>query len=332
MSVIFSYAEKMRASRLLSILILLQLRGRLTAEALAREFEVSVRTIYRDIDALSAAGIPLYGDSGPNGGYQLLDGYRTRLTGLGSDEAEALMLIGLPQVAASLGLGTAASRARDKLLAALPGDAGDEAERIAARFHLDALDWYRSTRPVPFLPEVARAVLDRRAVRMTYQSWRARREWQVDPWGVVLKAGNWYLVGLGAGKTRSFNVADIHALEVSEATVTVPANFDLATWWDTYIARFEERLRPGRARLRASPRGIERLRLLGPFAGIAIAAARAPDPEGWIELVLPIETIASAAPMMLGIGPEIDILDPPELREAVRELASEVQRRIDATD
>lgn len=320
----------MRASRLLSILIMLQLRGRLTAEILAAEFEVSTRTIYRDIDALSAAGIPLYGDSGPNGGYQLLDGYRTRLTGLGPDEAEALLLIGLPHVATSLGLGNAAVRARNKVLASLPGGAGDEATRIAARFHLDAVDWYRSTRPVPFLPDIARAVLDRRQVTMTYQSWQARREWLVDPWGVVLKAGNWYLVGFGAGKTRSFNVADIHALDMTETTVAVPADFDLAAWWDAAMAQFEERLRPGRARLRASQLGIQRLRLLGPFAGTAIATAQAPNPEGWIELVLPIETIASAAPMMLGIGPEIDILDPPELREAVRILASEVQLRIDA--
>ena len=319
----------MRASRLLSILILLQLRGRLTADALAREFEVSVRTIYRDIDALSAAGIPLYGDSGPNGGYQLLDGYRTRLTGLGLDEAEALFLIGLPQLAGSLGLGTAAARARDKVLAALPGTTGDEAARIAARFHLDTGDWYRSMRPVPYLPAVARAVLDRRAATMTYRSWRARRDWRVEPWGVVLKAGHWYLVAFGHGKPRIFTVADIESFEAGDEAVTIPHAFDLAAWWGAETARFEERLRPGRARIRASRLGIERLRLLGHFAGTAIAAAPPPGPDGWTEILLPVEVTSAAAPMLLGIGPELDILDPPELREAVRDLAAQVQRRIE---
>lgn len=318
----------MRASRLLSILILLQLRGRITAQALADEFEVSVRTIYRDIDSLSAAGIPVYGDSGPNGGFQLLDGYRTRLTGMGRDEAEALLLIGMPHEAGAMGLGTASERARRKVLAALPGDAGAQAQRIAARFHLDTLDWYRSARPVPFLTRVARAVLDRRALHIDYQSWTARREWQVEPWGLVLKAGNWYLVARGGGKTRIFNVADIHALEAGSDCGAAPPDFDLARWWAEAMERFEEQLRPGRARLRASPIGIQRLRLLGAFAGRAIAAAPPPDAQGWTELTLPVESIASAAPMLLGVGPEIDIVEPADLREAVRNLARQVLERL----
>lgn len=184
----------MRASRLLSILILLQLRGQLTAEYLAEEFEVSVRTIYRDIDALSAAGVPVYGDSGPGGGFRLFEGYRTKLTGLDSDETEAMLLVGLPGAARAMGLGDAATRARNKLLVALPGTGGDEANRIAGRFHLDTADWYRAARPTPFLTQVARAVLDRQLLAMTYQSWTVRRDWTIEPFGLVLKAGNWYLV------------------------------------------------------------------------------------------------------------------------------------------
>ncbi len=192
----------MRASRLLSILILLQLRQRLTAEELAEEFEVSVRTIYRDIDALSAAGVPVYGDRGPGGGFQLLDGYRTKLTGLDASEAEAMLLIGLPGEAQAMGLGDAATRARNKLLAALPKAGSEEANRIAGRFHLDSRDWYRAARPTPFLSRVARAVLDRRLLTMTYDSWKARADWRVEPLGLVLKAGHWYLVGRGHGKVR----------------------------------------------------------------------------------------------------------------------------------
>src|SRR5256885_7539794 len=127
----------MRASRLLSILLLLQTRGRMTAQALADEFEVSVRTLYRDIDQLSAAGIPVYADRGRSGGFQLMDGYRTKLTGLTRSEAEVLFLSGLPGPAAQLGLSDLLSAARLKLLAALPPGMQPDAERIAQRFHLD---------------------------------------------------------------------------------------------------------------------------------------------------------------------------------------------------
>ena len=158
----------MRASRLLSILILLQLRQRLTAADLAAEFEVSERTIYRDIDALSAAGVPVYGDRGPGGGIQLLDGYRTRLTGLSANEAEAATMIGLPGPAAELGLGAATSAARNKLFAALPGGGGALADRMATRFHLDPVDWYRGHDALPHLPLIARAVLDQHRLSMRY--------------------------------------------------------------------------------------------------------------------------------------------------------------------
>jgi predicted DNA-binding transcriptional regulator YafY len=318
----------MRASRLLSILILLQLRGRLTAEELADEFEVSERTVYRDIDALSAAGIPVYGDRGPGGGFQLLDGYRTKLTGLDADEAEAMLLIGLPDEAQAMGLGSAASRARNKLLASLPKAGKEEANRIAGRFHLDTADWYRAARPAPFLAAAARAVLDQVRLRMTYKSWSATRDWMVEPYGLVLKAGSWYLVAEGRGKVRIFNVADIQTLAPTPERFHPPAGFDLPTWWAKSTRAFESRLRPGTARLRASPIGLQRLRLLGSFAGEAVAKAGPPDAEGWRAIDLPLETLSSAAPMLLGIGPEIDVIEPEELRAEIGRLAAEVIDRM----
>jgi predicted DNA-binding transcriptional regulator YafY len=317
-----------RASRLLSILILLQLRTRLTAEALAREFEVSVRTIYRDIDTLSAAGVPIYGDRGPGGGFQLVDGYRTRLTGLADDEAGAMLMIGLPEQARALGFGDAATRARNKLLAALPKAGSDEASRIAGRFHLDTVDWYRSARPVPHLTAIARAVLDRRRLEMTYESWTATRDWSVKPLGLVLKAGHWYLVAHGAGQRRIFSVADVKACAIRDETFDEPAGFDLPGWWGEQMRAFEARLRPGTAKLHASPIGLRRLRLLGAFASEAVSKAGPPDAAGWRAVDLPLETIDAAAPMLLGIGPEIDVIEPPQLRTAIGALARAVARRM----
>lgn len=317
----------MRASRLLSILILLQLRMRLTAEQLAEEFEVSVRTIYRDIDALSAAGIPVYGDRGPGGGFQLLDGYRTRLTGLAADETEAMMMIGMPGPAAALGLGAAAARARGKLLAALPQAGSAEAGRMAARFHIDAAGWYQADAPPSCLPAIARAVLDQRVVAMTYESWTGVREWRIEPYGLVLKAGVWYVVGWGANKVRIFRISNILSHAVADEAFDRPADFDLPRYWAAELQRFETDLRKERAVLRASAEGLKRLARLGAYAADAVAAAGAPGADGWSPVALSIETIDQAALDLLGIGPEIEVVAPPALRDCLRVLAEAVAAR-----
>ena len=317
----------MRASRLLSIVVLLQVRGRLTAEDLAEEFSVSVRTIYRDIDDLSASGIPVYGDRGPGGGFQLFEGYRTRLTGLAADEAQALFMIGLPGPAAALGLGSASARAGRKLLAALPPSLGEDAGRIGTRFHLDPIDWYHAAEPVPHLPALGRAVLDQRSVAMKYESWTTTREWQVDPLGLVLKAGAWYVVAQTAKGTRIFKVSKIHHLTVQDTPFERPDDFDLAAHWSAELERFESSLRPRKASLRASPAGLARLKHLGAYAAQAASGAAPPDPDGWARVVLPIESVNQAALALLGLGPEIEVLEPEALRERLRGLAEDVARR-----
>jgi predicted DNA-binding transcriptional regulator YafY len=317
----------MRASRLLSILMLLQLRDRLTAEALAVEFEVSVRTIYRDIDRLAEAGVPVYADRGPGGGFRLIDGYRTRLTGLAADEVEALLMIGLPGPAAALGMGPAASNAGRKMLASLPRSSGDMAGRMGARFHLDPVDWYRDDEPLQQLPAIARAVLDQSVLAMTYDSWRGVRERVVEPLGLVLKAGAWYLVARSEGVARIYKVANILRHEVRDTHFERPADFDLAAWWSSETARFEAGLRTGTAQLRATALGLKRLSQLGAFAQRAVKTAGPVDDEGWSCLSLPIETLDHAALTLLGIGPEIVVLAPEALRLRLRDLAADVVHR-----
>ena len=228
----------MRASRLVSILLLLQTTGRRTAGQLAAELEVSVRTIYRDMESLHAAGIPLYGDAGHRGGYQLLDGYRTRLTGLSADEANALFLSGLPGPAAELGLGAVLAAAQLKVRAALPPDLAARAGRVQARFHLDAPGWYAEADDVPLLPAVASALWRGRVLQVRYRRWKAPTDVdrRLEPYGLVLKAGRWYLVA--GPRPRTYRVDQILALHERDEECAIPAGFSLAAYWQSYTAEF----------------------------------------------------------------------------------------------
>jgi predicted DNA-binding transcriptional regulator YafY len=314
----------MRASRLLSILILLQLRGRLTAEELADEFEVSERTIYRDVDALSMAGVPVYGDRGPGGGFALLDGYQTRLTGLAADEAEAMPMIGLASAARDLGLGNAASGARQKLFAALPQNRLQSADRVAERVHFDPVDWYRAAEPLPHLPTIARAVLDQQRVAMRYTSWKGSLAWEVEPLGLVMKAGIWYLVALGHGKVRIFRLSNMDEVTVLAEGFVRPDAFDLPGWWAAEQARFDAELFSEVARLRVSSLGRQRLAALSPRGARAV---RNCPPGGWVEVEMHIENSDHGAREMLGLGAEVEVLAPASFRKRIQTLAAGIMAR-----
>ncbi len=203
----------MRASRLVQLLLLLQANGRMTAAQLAERLEVSVRTIYRDLDALSSAGVPVYAEPGPGGGCQLVDGYRTRLTGLTADEAQAMALSGLPGAAAELGLGTVLAAAQIKVEAALPPELRGRAVRMRERFHLDAPGWFKRAEEVPHLATLAQGVWEERRIEITYQRWDHERGEQrrtrrvINPLGLVLKAGTWYVVATARGEHRTYRVS-----------------------------------------------------------------------------------------------------------------------------
>ncbi|MEV0191746.1 YafY family protein [Kitasatospora purpeofusca] len=299
----------MRASRLVTLLLLLQNRGRMTARQLAEELEVSVRTVYRDVEALAAAGIPLYGDAGHAGGYRLLDGYRTRLTGLTGDEAQAVFLTALPEAAAQLGLGEALTTARLKLDAALPAALREHAGRIRQRFLLDAPGWYGDAdrAPHPHLAAVATAVWERRAVLLRYRRWRAPEEIErrIEPYGLVLKAGRWYLVAGGASGLRTYRVDQILGLRLLDEHSDAPAGFDLAAHWHAHVADFRARLHTGEALVRVTAEGARRLGL-----------TRSGGDE-WTEARVPIESVEHAHGEFLRLGADVEVLAPAELRERI---------------
>ncbi|SDX66819.1 Predicted DNA-binding transcriptional regulator YafY, contains an HTH and WYL domains [Saccharopolyspora shandongensis] len=309
----------MRAGRLLSLLLLLQNRGRMTADELAAALEVSVRTVYRDVQALIAAGVPVYGEAGHAGGYALLDGYRTRLTGLTAAEAQALFLAGLPGPAAELGMGSVLAAAELKIEAALPVALQDQVRRIRECFHLDAPGWYRQADEVPHLPTVAAAVWERRAIRVRYRRWHTPQlvERRLEPYGIVLKAGRWYTVARAGDDLRTYRIGQILDLEPLDEVFDPPARFDLARHWQSHTARLQDRLWQGEAEIRISPVGITRLQDVAAQAVLDGVNQGKLEPGGWRRAVIPIESLAHAEAELLRLGPEVEVLAPSELRERI---------------
>jgi predicted DNA-binding transcriptional regulator YafY len=303
----------MRASRLISVLMRLQAQGRVSATALAEELEVSARTIYRDVDQLNAAGIPVVADRGRNGGFQLLGGYRTQLTGMTEAEAETLFLAGLPGPAAELGLAKLMAVARTKLMAALP--AGKAADRVASRFHLDATGWFRANEPVALLPTIAQALWNSRYLNIHYKSDQVERVRKLGPVGVVLKAGIWYLVAQNGQAFRTYRVGRISQAISLEESYPRPANFDLAAYWKQSSEAYERSTYSATATVQLSPRGRAILDLLGPY--VVDAAARTagkPDKRGWVRCEIPVEPAENGIHELMRLGRHVKIVAPAALR------------------
>ena len=313
----------MRASRLLSILMTLQLRGRVSARELAERFEVSKRTIYRDVDELAASGVPIYADRGAQGGFALRAGYRTELTGLDAGEAEALLLAGLPAAAADLGLAEPASVARLKLLSALPEAAGERARRVADRFHLDPADWYRRPASPPQLAPVARGVWEAKRLRVLYESWEKTAWRVVEPLGIVLKSGEWYLLAGSVARPRIYRLSKMRDVSVLEEPFERPAAFVLAQAWRTAVEKFEAGLRRGTAVLRVGPTALSLLDRL-PADIVEPLRAATPDANGDRTASVPIESVDFAASQLIMMGDGIEVLEPAALRDAIVSRAGRV--------
>ncbi|MDX6742272.1 YafY family protein [Actinocorallia sp. A-T 12471] len=310
----------MRAARLISLVLLLQSRGPLTAAEMAAELEVSERTLYRDMQALADAGVPVYAEQGRHGGYRLVGGFRTRLTGLTREEAEALFLTGLDGPAGQLGLADAAASARLKLLAALPEPFREAPDRTGRRFHLDIPGWWTDASPPPLLAELAEAVWTDREIALGYRATTRT----VLPYGLVLKGGVWYLVAAVGEQFRTYRVDRIFSVAETGAVFARDPGFDLAAHWAERSAEFVASMCHEEITVRLSRRAVRGLRRVAepPAVERALASLGAPDGRGWAVAVLPVENLDVAFDQVLRLGAEVEVLAPPELRARVGEAAA----------
>ncbi len=317
----------MRSSRLVSVLMLLQARPRVTARELARELDVSLRTVYRDVEALAAAGIPVYAEQGRAGGYQLVDGYRTRLTGLTEDEALSLFMVGLPGPAAALGLSAEAASAERKLLAALGPEQRVRAGLLRDRFSLDTSTWYHPAEQPPHLAALAEAVLADRVVDIAYRRWEAPREVErrLAPYGLVLKNGTWYLAAAPAdqsdGPVRTYRVSNVLRLAPTDDRFERPSDFRLGEWWAEHLDAFDQRRLSRTAVVRLSPGFVRSLPDLSDAALRRAATGVAPDDDGWTTVRLPVERDEMAARQLLPFAAAVEVVSPDSLRDLLTEKA-----------
>jgi predicted DNA-binding transcriptional regulator YafY len=318
----------MRASRLVSLLLILQSRGGQTAAELARELEVSVRTIHRDVDALSASGVPIYADRGPHGGIRLVDGYRTRLTGMTADEAEGLFLAGLPGPAAELGLGTVVAAARLKVLASLPTELRGRASRLVERFHLDAAAWYHPDEAVPCLGELSEAVWEARRVKIGYDRGDKTVDRILEPLGLVLKAGVWYLVAGVDGQPRTYRVSRVSRVETLDEVFERPEKFDLASFWTESSSAYERDTPRVEVELRIARDRLDRLRgVIGTRPFETMERLDADDPDGWLHIRVKLDWPNEATTQILAVGPGCELLGPEPMRERIAEEARRLAAR-----
>jgi predicted DNA-binding transcriptional regulator YafY len=302
-----------RADRLLSTLLLLQAHGRLTGRELAKRLEVSLRTVHRDMEALSASGVPVFALRGSQGGWQLEEGWRTRVPGLDEAELRAL-LMAQPRVLGDPRLARAAERALDKLMAALPTSLRGQAASIRQRLHVDTTGWRGVPESLAMLPIVQDAVARDRKLAIKYRAPRQERvERTVDPLGLVAKGGTWYLVARTADGFRTYRVSRIEDARLLDRPAERPADFDLAAYWQAATEELRKRPRY-EATLRLEPRAAESLRA---WRNTDPVEGAEPDGEGWVTLRLEFEDEEQARFFALGLSPQVDVLAPLPLRARV---------------
>ncbi|GAU64838.1 putative DeoR family transcriptional regulator [Streptomyces sp. NBRC 110611] len=317
----------MKSDRLLSILLLLQTRGRVPAGELAQRLEVSTRTVYRDIESLSAAGVPVYAERGRHGGIALLPGFRTDMTGLTTDEARALFVLAAQGAHTALGLDDALGSALRKVMAALPAPHRPAAELTGRRILVDPDRWLSGPRAEADLDALHTAVFTDHRLRIRYRhSGETRlRTYTVDPYGLVAKAGTWYLVADRRGRPQLFRADRVASATLTDAPVRRRPGVELTDVWQQLRRQVEER--PAGVRVVARIRR-ERLDLAvrilgGALTGPPRTGGAEDADDGWavVELAYPV---VNAVRQLLQFGDSLEVLDPPEARRVIADAAAAI--------
>lgn len=313
----------MRADRLLSILLLLQIHKHMTARELATRLEVSERTIHRDMEALSASGVPVTAERGIGGGWSLLDSYRTNLTGLNEAEIQTLFLSKPAQLLSDLGLHGASESALIKLLATLPTLSRHNAEYARQRIYIDIGGWHRAEENISCLPILQEAVWQEHKLRFIYhRSNDMLVERLGDPLGLVAKGSTWYLVATVEGEQRTYRVSRIQDAVILDEPAVRPPSFDLAIYWEQSAIQFKAQLPRYDATIRTHPDTLSWIRYIFKYAHIEQTSQ--PDETGWITLNIQFETEEEACQYIIGLGTHAEVITPQSLRERIIQRAQEV--------
>lgn len=313
----------MRADRLISILLLLQIHRRLTSHELAERLEVSERTIHRDMEALSIAGIPVFSERGTGGGWSLIDGYQSKLTGLSEAEVQALFLTRPAGLLADLGLDKASAAGLIKLQASLPLPHQRDATFAQERIHIDLTGWNNAKEAVPVLPTLLEAVWNERKLQITYNRGECETvERVLDPLGLVAKGSAWYLVARVEDSFRSYRVSRVQSATVLPVPCERPAAFDLAAYWQESAREFKEKFPRYAVTLRVHPDFVMHLYLVGRFS--RVEKIEEPETDSWRQAIIVFQVEEMAVQGLLGLGANIEIVEPPELRAKIIEEAEKL--------
>jgi predicted DNA-binding transcriptional regulator YafY len=316
----------MRADRLLSILMLLQDRGRLTAQELANELEVSERTIYRDMVALSTAGVPVYAERGPGGGCSLIDSYRTNLTGLTRDEVRALFMLSVPAPLADLGVDQDLKTALLKLSAALPEVFRPEGIRVRQRIHLDSTPWFHQEVQVPHMHTIQGALWQDRKLNLTYRlAFDAHVEHIVEPYGLVAKTNTWHLIFSRAGVIFVRKLTDVLDAKLTQDRFDYPPDFDLVKFWTDWCRKYEDNQPQFTALVRLKQNLVHMLQHFKDPLITDITGEDKLDGDGWYIMTLHFETFEAARKRLLNFGGAAEALEPQALRSSIQDFAAQIQ-------